>query len=568
MILTKAEIEFEYYGLDNKEIAREDKTFNDYLLKKAKDIPDSWNPYEKRYGSDKVPNIKFTEVAPELKIYIKAFALEQLSFVGNEAITVNSTIKIVYNFLTTIPNFETLNVDFNFEANYEVYLEKLRDDVRNIVKNEKSKVVKTARGYAVETLKFIAFLGGYSNQNSWANNCNITASLPKKLAKYFNKKELQTFQNELIALQTENKTRSIPWGTMYEIMKFIHVQPPSHIKTAIVVMGETGLRISEVRELKVDCLEPVSEIEQLAVKKYFERIGKSAPINLDYSESYWLKYHVVKHKGAALKKGTPILVGKTVKKVIDEQIELTAELREEFGSDMLFLNKNRSGIVSIRSYSAFLQDRDKLVKKGMLFLKFHQLRATFATILHRLGVPLGMIEKYMNHVSSEITLGYINSLRNENMNLFNKILDDNIVNVGDNKNYDSFAENLLTAVENNNFAGLSHNSQMKMFERLMRKHNIKLSSSDYGTCILPSEKECPNGYEGLNPCHTAECNSFNPDADEETREFFILSLARAENKELELKKLADEHNSIQVNFEPIHQAKRSLINILQQIKER
>jgi hypothetical protein len=316
----------------------------------------------------------------------------------------------------------------------------------------------------------------------------------------------------------------------------------------------------------VDCLEEISRTEQLTIQNYLGQVRISAPVNLNYSESYWLNYHTIKQNGGVLEKGTPILVGKAVKQAIDELIEFTVEYREESGSDMLFLNKQTNGNISVRSSSTLRGDRDKLAKEGMPFLKFHQLRATFATILHKLGVPIGMIEKYLNHISSDVTAGYISSQRSESLNLFNKVLDSNISGVNNNEEYGDFAEELLQVIENSEFSGLTHNSQMKMFERLVSKHNVKLSSGDHGTCVLPLEKTCPNGYGSVNPCHTAECSSFKPDADEEAKQYFILSLAQNENKELELKKIAEEHGAIQINFDPIHTAIRSLTSILQQIE--
>lgn len=558
-------VEYNNYELSSEEIVKDNESYNEYLLKKAKDIPDIWLPEKRRYSSEARNSIYFDKFGIGLKTYVKAFALDLYSFVGNEFITVNDTISSVRIFLNTISKEELLDINSSFQKHYENYLGLLRDRVKNTVKNENSMAVSTARNHAIQTLKFIVFLNAYSKKNTWASSHNITTSLPVKLAKYFNKKELQAFQNELVALQGENKTKSIAWGVMYETMKFIDSQPTSYIKTAIIVMAEAGLRISEVRQLKVDCIEPVSKTEQLAVEKYLKDLDRSAPIELDYSESYWLKYDVVKKKGGDLERGTPILVGKKVKQAIDDLMVLTAEIREEFGSNMLFVNKTSTTEVGVRSYSALLEDRNRLIEKGMPFFKFYQLRATFATILHRLGVPLGMIEKYMNHVESDITAGYINDKRNENMNLFNKILDDNIADIANNKNYNDFHESLLSVVENSEFAGLSHSSQIKMFERLMRRYDVKLNSSEHGTCVLPSKKVCPNGYEGVNPCHTSECNSFKPDKDEESKQFFILSLARAENKETELRKFAEEHGSAEINYESIDRAKRSLISIIQQI---
>ena len=352
---------------------------------------------------------------------------------------------------------------------------------------------------------------------------------------------------------------------LHDIMEFVEPLPASYIKTAIIVMAEAGLRISEVRTLTIDCLEPVTDPEIKTVAKYLKRLGKNAPVELDYSKSYWLNYHITKNKGGNITKGTPILVGESVKNAINELIELTVDLRKEAKNNMLFLNKHNKKI-TVRSTSALRQDRDKLIKKGMPYFRFHQFRATFATILNRLGVPLGMIEKYLNHMYSDVTNGYINSRRKENTTIFNKILNESIGGNANNKAFLEYQRELLSMFETSEFNGLSYNSQHKMLERLMQKHNIKLGSADHGTCVLPMDRECPNGYEGVNPCHTEDCECFMPDSDEESENFFILSLAKTENKEIELKKFAQEHGSVHVNFEQINKAKKSLNNILTQIR--
>jgi len=569
MLLVDKEMDNTNCSLDSFS-ALEEKSFSLYLLENAKVIEDIWQPYNRRYESELVRRVVFKDIAPGLKIYIKAYAFEMYSVSGFDSSTVSDNIYSLYRVFAAVQNENSLDIDSDLEELYVNYINTLALCVKNkVVQNNPNftevYTPRTVRTYAMTLLKFIIFLSNYSDKHEWASNYNVSAILPEKLAEYFNRKERQALQNDLVALQTDNLTKSIPWVSMYEIMKFVDVQPASYIKTAIVVMAEAGLRISEIRELTIDCLENVTKTEELAIQSHFNKYKNSAPLDLDYSESYWLNYYVIKGKNGVLEKGTPILVGKKVKKAIDELSKITAGLRAESGSNMLFLNKVSGGAIKVRGYSQFLLDRNRLIDAGMPYFKFHELRATFATILYRIGVHPGMIEKYMNHVSSDVTSRYINSQRKEGLLIINKFIDNNTSNINSNESYDRFSEELLSVVENSSFAGLSHGSQIKMFERLKKKHNIKISSCDHGTCVLPIEEACPNGYEEVNPCHASECNSFNPDRDEEARQFFILSLARTESKEQELKKFAADHGSVHINYDPINKAKRSLIGILKQI---
>jgi len=571
MSLVKIEEIFKGYESESELLKSDEKSYAKYLLQRAAQIPDKWIPHEKRHESDNVFSISFKGYAQKIELHIKAFALDLYAFQGRESETVSTVIGTVYRFLSDVSEPSSIDVDTDFQDLITNYLLKLQEHVKNKVKNKTNEVIgkeitmQTARQDAFSLIRFVIFMKHFSNVHNWASNLDISTILPTKISNYFSKKELQIYKNELVSLLNDNATISIPWSTLYDIMKFVRALPPSHIKTAIIIMTETGLRVSEVRTLTVDCLEPVNESEKISVVKYFERLGKEAPIPLDYSSSYWLKYHVVKGKNGKLIEGTPILVGQTVKKAIDELIKITTELRIESGSNMLFLNRNSKGI-AVRSSAALRLDRDKLVTKGMPFLQFHQLRATFATILYRLGVNIGMIEKYMNHMHSDVTNGYINSQRSESILLSNKVLEQKIGGINENQSFQKFAETYLSLIESAEFAGLSHSSQLRLYERLLKKHDIKLSSGDHGTCVLPADKGCPNGYEGVNPCHTEECKSFKPDTDESSEEFFILSLARAQSKEHELENFAKQHGSLHVNFEPIKRAKRSLNNILTQIR--
>ncbi len=549
---------------------KEQKSYYDYLLAQAKNIPDKWMPKERSHESESLYHLYFDSKPPKLKLYIKAFAYELMFYYQLRPGTLSGYLTSIDKLFEIAENPNELDIDTDFKNLFEKHIENMYEKVKNNVLEAKSvnteSSIGTAKSYSANVLRFIHFLGGYTEKNNWSSSYDISKKLPKKLAKYFTLPELQVYRNELRSVYQARKTRAIPYSMLHDIMEFVYALPPSCIKTVIIIAAHTGLRISEIRGLEINCLEKVSKTEISSVENYLEEIGRTAGIRADFGESYWLSgYLVFKKKGEVPAKGVPILVGKEVKQAIDELIKLASKDREASGSNMLLINRSDRYGYTVRSYTSLLKDRSRLVEQGMPFITFHQFRATFATILADLKVPIGMIQKYLNHISSDVTSGYIASERERDIQLLNAILSGRVTNAYNNESYGQFEKELKSVVSTSEFAGLSFGSQATFFRRLLKEHDIKINFADHGHCVLPADEICPHGYENVAPCHTSGCKKFKPDPNE--KPFFVGLLATRKEQRETIEQFAIEHGGIDVNLERFDSDMESISNILDLINK-
>lgn len=554
----------ELVDVDIGTLQEEDSNYHEYLLKKGEEIPLKWKPYKGRFESESVRTFNFERFEPQIRLYVIAWVMDRLWMQGVDAQTVGVDINSLAEMLEENPQ---ISIKTNMETMFQKYIEKLFESARQKVVGDEGQglLIKTVRMKAIAALQFIRFCFSYHKVHKWSMTADISRLLPNKLHKYLSKAEIEAFRVKLFELENAKKTPSIPWVTLYDLMTFLEKEPPSYVKTAIIIGVEAGLRISEIRQLRRDCLEPVSEAEKATMQRHLKRYTDNAPIELDYSNSAWLKYHVVKGKGSEIVEGTPILVGKAVIEAINEVLEMTEELSQRSGSEMLFLNQQNNGEISVRSYTALQSDRNALVEKGMPFIRFHQLRATFATILHHLGVPPEVIEKYMNHVSSDVTSGYIDADLNEKREVYTRVLDNSIAGMQNNEAYQNMRDELVSVAESNEFVGMSDGSRINFFKRLQRRYDVKIKIEDHGNCVLPADKACPEGFDDVLPCHHNGCKSFHPDVEE--KPFFVAALDGVMEKKTAFEAFAKEHGSLSVSASRFDQSISSLIDIIELIEK-
>jgi len=550
--------------IDTKTLQEEDSNYHVYLLKKAEEIPLKWKPYEERFESEVVRTFNFERFEPQIRLYVIAWALDRLWMQGADSKTVGTGLNFLAEMLEENPQ---VGINTNMKSIFREYVEKLFESVRQKVVGDEGQglLIKTVRIKAIDVLRFINFCSSYHKVHKWTMTADISRLLPNKLHKYLSKAEIEAFKVKLFELENAKKTPLIPWAILYDLMTFLEKEPPSYIKTAIIIGVEAGLRISEIRQLRRDCLEPVSEAEKATMERHLKRYADNAPIKLDYSNSAWLKYYVVKGKGSEIVEGTPILVGRAVIEAINEVLEMTEELSERSGSKMLFLNEQRNGEISVRSYEALQSDRNALVEKGMPYIRFHQLRATFATILHHLGIPIEVIEKYMNHVSSDVTSSYVDADLNENREVYTRVLDNSIAGVQNNEAYQNMRDELVSVAESNEFVGMSDGSRINFFKRLQRRYDVKIKIEDHGNCVLPADKACPEGFDDVLPCHHNGCKSFHPDVEE--KPFFVAALDGMMEKKTAFEAFAKEHGSLSVSASRFDQSISSLSDIIKLIEK-
>lgn len=546
---------------------KEEKGFWEYLLKKGSELSDEWKPREPKFASEIVPTIYFKDVLHEMKDYVKAYAYQQFYLIQNDPKTINGKVMYITRFYDEFVS-KKCTIETNVEHAFMEQIKQFKESVRSgVAEGKESDIKRTVMGRAVEVYGFLLFLEPYSKANTWVNAFDLRKALPKKLVKYFKNEEYEMYRLQLVKAQNRKKTPSLSWITTYDVAKFIdEFEGFNYALNAVAIAIEAGLRISEIRELKRDCLKPVTKEEERMVAKYFARQGK-APVKLDYSESRWLVYHVVKGKGGEPVEGTPILIGKRVINAINRVLEYTAELAKESGSDMLFLNRQSKGKeIKVRSGTRLLQDMYVLYEMGMPIIRFHQCRATFATILYYLNIPIGVIEKYMNHVTSDVTKGYVSSMEDESTSTFGWLMQNKVDDSADER-LKALQKELYELVGSPDFFGLTHSSRLKLFERLREKHDVVIKISDHGICALPKGEKCQHGYENVLPCHASNCKSFNPDTDEEAKDFFVGLLENSKERIEQLEEEAKNHIGLEVNFDILELAKNSLQSIVDKIEK-
>ncbi len=293
--------------------------------------------------------------------------------------------------------------------------------------------------------------------------------------------------------------------------------------------------------LKKGCLVPVSKEEIGAARAYRKKhkIGLGG-VDPDWSEMYWLMGHqVIKDKKSTeWSIGTPILVSKVVYSALKEVEEFTSELREESGLEYLFINKH-GGRIRVRSYAAMQSSKQKFVKDGKLpYFRFHQTRATFATILYDLGIPEEMIKKYLNHVNIETTSDYISSNHEREYMEMNAVAAGRILGISVNdKKVDSFAREVTGVATSSEWEHLDYFDQLAVYASIKRKNNLSVVYYDHGFCMLGLGESCQYGYGDVKPCYLSDCGKFEADKDELPS---LVEMLREREKALpELKKLYD-----------------------------
>lgn len=545
----------------------ESESYSQYLQSKIEEIPDIWIPREKDYESEFIPSFNFKKMPPKLKNMCKIFIYEAIKIRRVDEKTAANELWSINTFFRDAESPETMDLhNTDYLLLWNNYVKELLVRVKNkIYKNENTVKLeaKSAGQYALAVLKFFRFLSELSDNLDWASAVEIQSLFPESLKEYFSTVELLKFRSEFRALINQNKTKVIPYDILNEIMKFLYAQPPSRAKTAMIIAAHTGLRISEIRELTIDCIVPVTKAEIKTASSYIQKMRDAIVMKPDYAESYWVTGHrVIKGSKGTYREGAPILVGKQVKTAIDELVELTEKARAKKDSRHLFL-VNRSG--NVASYAMFLVERNKFVKEGMPFIRFHQFRSTFATILYDLKVPVGMIEKYLNHVSSDVTAWYISSEKERRSDLMNSVLSGSIVGNQDDE-YSNFEREFKSIAISSEFAGMSFSTQLALFDKLMNQHDIKMDYSDHGYCVLPKDEICIHGYDDVSPCHASGCSKFKPDIEE--RGFFVELLDTRQTQKESIEEFSKQYGAVDVNLERFDRDVNNIQNIIEMIDER
>jgi len=519
-------VDYEELLIDEEFLSKEDRELSSYrsfVEKTAKKIPNTWDIQSLNKHDGVETNLYFDIEDERVQEFFKYYCWKRLKRDHVGVITVRTEQLHIRGFLNqSAQRNPSSNWRDGYHQSWEDFTSELHERIREKMiagNSEQSKLeIKTAKGYAASVLRFLAEMTSLYRQFSWVFAEDISLLLPGALATYFTPEERLQLRDEFADLQYRQKTTMIPYDELLDIMLAEkRCNASRHIlgRACIVIALHAGLRISEIRRLDADCLTPISkeEINDAIIFRENARIDIGG-VTPDWSNFYWLHYDSAKDKRSGTKwaKGTPIMVSQTVHDAVVEVINATKELRKASNNKRLFLVKGRSGITSA-SVGSLYRYKNNFVKEFELpHFKFHQCRATFATILYDMDVPMEMIQKYLNHISSDMTSGYIAGNLERDIRTMRLVASRKIHGLSSaNNELKAFNEQFLSAVDSEEWEYLSMTSQVSVFRHLQKRNNLSIWYGDHGFCIMKSGKTCPMDLTKISPCYQQQCEHYSPD---------------------------------------------------------
>lgn len=257
------------------------------------------------------------------------------------------------------------------------------------------------------------------------------------------------------------KPRYIPDEVMEQLKQHMDTLP-SHFKRLLLVLIETGRRISEICQLSFDCL-------------------------LQDAAGDWF----LKHYQSKMKKEYTIPISRELACVIQEQQD---SVKEDWGckeTPFLFVapRPRGNGRKPITPYAFSTALKTLAYKKDIQdtqgnYYNFqsHQFRHTVGTSMVNSGVPLHIIQRYLGHVSPEMTMHYASihdrTLKNEIIKYQGKVV--------------SISGMVVEPT----------NPEINAGEMQWMKKNILAQALPNGSCALPAiTKECPHANACLTCVH-------------------------------------------------------------------
>jgi len=457
-------------------------------------------------------------------------------------------LKKFIDFLTD--EFHTIDIALIEDFEYKAYIDNLIKAVE-----DKDLQIKTAYSYIVTVRDFLNCL----ESNNLASYDYITRyDIPKifpinKPTVYYTREEEKKYKEEQ---KEKRREKPISYPDLVKILSFIDQCKNTYARTAIIILSHTGLRLKELLNLKIDCIEKEYSAEKVM---HFDSIQKDEGI-------YWLsRYKVSKTKHKHWKDGTPILVPKAVYDAINELIEYTSDFRNESGGELskaLFLNKRRSG--SIYPYGIFTGSsirnkmRDYAEDIGIKHFMPHQFRYTFAKLLYDKQIPLDYIKKYLNHISEDMSAHYISKNKSKSVSKYKDFARMGIIEGHAKENAVNYQKRIKKVFTNEVFQGMAAEKQIELLDMISLDMDMGINIMDHGLCFLPKNTPCPNNFTEVNSCIDSHCSKFGTTDKSipflksmiEYKELSILELvkkgfsASAEYNQKKLNKTVDIYNKL------------------------
>ncbi len=331
-------------------------------------------------------------------------------------------------------------------------------------------------------------------QSIWHLNEFITMAAREKWA---NLPTIPLIYKEDAPKRPDYQPRYIPDEVMQQLKQHIDALPP-HFKRMLLVLIETGRRICELCQLSFDCL-------------------------LQDATGDWF----LKHYQSKMKKEHTIPISRELVSVIQEQ---QASVKEDWGSEktpFLFVapRPRGNGRRPITPYAFGMALKTLAYEKSIKdangnYYNFqaHQFRHTVGTSMVNSGVPLHIIQKYLGHVSPEMTMHYAHihdlTLKKEITKYHSKVV--------------NIAGQLVEPVNPE-----LDNTDLQWFKR-----NIQAQALPNGSCALPAPmKECPHANACLTCTHfrtTIEFFDQHKEQLEQTEKIVDKARANGWNRQIEM----------------------------------
>ncbi|MBD2777071.1 tyrosine-type recombinase/integrase [Iningainema tapete] len=309
--------------------------------------------------------------------------------------------------------------------------------------------------------------------------------------------------------------RYIPQEVLEQINQYIETLPESVMRMVLVIQ-ETGMRISELCRLKFDCLKQ------------------------DSAGDWWLSYYQFK-----MKKDHTITISKEIVAIIQEQQNY---IKNNLNSSFEYLFCGRKQMKHFipqtkpMNPSAFTDYLKRLCKTNNICdasgkvwdLTSHQFRHSVGTRMINNGVPQHIIQRYLGHESPNMTATYAH--------IFDSTLKKEIAK------YHGKTINILGQVVS------SENPELETSDLQWFKRNVQAQALPNGSCARPIIKgQCPHA----NACFT--CGDFRT-----TLEFLDLHKEQLEQTEKMIEKA--KANNWQRQVEMNEQVKINLQNIISSLE--
>lgn len=261
--------------------------------------------------------------------------------------------------------------------------------------------------------------------------------------------------------------RFIPEPVFKQLQDNLHLLLP-HIRNAVVIVMNVGMRASELLTLKEDC------------------------ISYDKDSSPWIQYYMGK-----MHKEHRVPTNQEVVDAVNDQRLIASGIPDPQNEKYLF--RNCKGLLQYQRITSELRKLSKKVpitdsNGNIYYINFHQFRHTVGTRMINAGVPVTSVQKYLGHESPEMTMVYAH--------IHDKTLKEDFEKVIKNRIFGQYAVNDYTDEAFKNEV----ESEMEWF-----KHNLYKNALPNGYCLHhPKQGGCPHANVCLTCPKFTTSSAFTP----------------------------------------------------------